>query len=226
MFIENKYSRTYFSIIVRAQSRTLAGYGELHHIIPRSLGGSNSHENLVKLSAREHYICHLLLPKMTSGAAYQKMIYAYTIMSGRKVYGARKYAFYREEHAKINSKLRSGPGNGMWGVRRFGKDGTFYGKHHSAESKQKMSESQKRRKLDRPDSFKAYERTAEHKKRISDARKQNSAKYSFNHHEHGSFIGSTGDLGRAYNIRGSEVYKLVKGYYKSYKGWTYSPLQN
>lgn len=39
-------------------------YGEVHHIIPKSEGGDNSQENLVRLSAREHYIAHLLLAKI------------------------------------------------------------------------------------------------------------------------------------------------------------------
>jgi len=37
---------------------------ERHHIIPKSLGGNNDHENLVVLWYREHYIAHRLLVKM------------------------------------------------------------------------------------------------------------------------------------------------------------------
>lgn len=36
-------------------------YYEKHHILPRCLNGSNDKENLVLLTAREHYICHKLL---------------------------------------------------------------------------------------------------------------------------------------------------------------------
>lgn len=38
-------------------------YYETHHILPKSLGGDNNIENLIKLSAREHYFAHLLLAK-------------------------------------------------------------------------------------------------------------------------------------------------------------------
>jgi 5-methylcytosine-specific restriction endonuclease McrA len=31
-------------------------YTETHHIIPRSLGGIDSENNLIKLTAKEHYI--------------------------------------------------------------------------------------------------------------------------------------------------------------------------
>jgi hypothetical protein len=65
-YIQNKYAKTYFRIIDRAQYRILTGYTERHHIIPRSLGGTDDPTNIVVLSAREHYICHLLLTKMFS----------------------------------------------------------------------------------------------------------------------------------------------------------------
>jgi hypothetical protein len=217
MFKTNKYSQIYFNIVNKAKSRKLAGYTETHHILPRSLGGTNDSENLVELTAREHYICHLLLPKITTGESRYKMIYAYIIMSGRKIYGSRKYAFYREEHAKINSELRSGSGNGMWGVNRSGDKNTFYGKKHSEETKRKISE----KKKGQGKGIKKSPFTEEHRKNISNSQKKIAKKYTFIHPTAGEFYGSTGDLARAYNFsRTSEAYKLVKGEYKSYKGWT------
>jgi len=221
MFKTNKYSQIYFNIIAKAKSRKLAGYTETHHILPRSLGGTNDSENLVELTAREHYVCHLLLPKMTEGENHYKMVYAFVIMSGRKTYGSRKYAFYREEYSILNSKLRSGSGNGMWGVDRSGDKNTFYGKKHSEETKRKISEGQKKRRIDRPESFKGYERTDEQKKAQSIRAKSKAKSYTFTHPAYGEFYGTTGDLAKAYNFsKTSEAYKLVKGEYKSYKGWT------
>ena len=37
------------------------GEGELHHILPRKLGGTNSFKNLVLLSHNEHIYAHMLL---------------------------------------------------------------------------------------------------------------------------------------------------------------------
>lgn len=39
-------------------------YYEVHHIIPKCLGGSNSKENLVLLTGREHFLAHYLLTKI------------------------------------------------------------------------------------------------------------------------------------------------------------------
>lgn len=60
-FLKNKYTKWYVNIISAAQSRDITGYTEKHHIIPKSLGGSNKKENLVKLTAREHFVCHCIL---------------------------------------------------------------------------------------------------------------------------------------------------------------------
>lgn len=78
MFLENKYTKWYFNIINRAKARLIlpTEYTEKHHIIPRSCGGSNSKDNLVALTAREHFICHLLLIKMLSGNLQYKMSFA------------------------------------------------------------------------------------------------------------------------------------------------------
>ena len=60
IFLENKYTSWYFSIIRNANSNS-GSYVEKHHIIPRCIGGSDHKENLVSLTAREHFVCHLLL---------------------------------------------------------------------------------------------------------------------------------------------------------------------
>lgn len=89
VFLSNKYSKCYFSIIAIAKSRgrnrkeakLLVGYVEKHHIIPKSLGGNDSIDNTVFLTAREHFICHRLLSKMTTGIARHKMTLASSIMT-------------------------------------------------------------------------------------------------------------------------------------------------
>ena len=50
MYLQNKYTKWYYSIINNAKTRNIIIYSEKHHIIPRSLGGDNSTENIVKLT--------------------------------------------------------------------------------------------------------------------------------------------------------------------------------
>jgi len=52
------YKRIHDQIIERAKSRILEGYKERHHIIPKCMGGNNEKDNLVYLTAREHFIIH------------------------------------------------------------------------------------------------------------------------------------------------------------------------
>jgi hypothetical protein len=58
-------------------------YFEKHHIIPKSLGGSNDSNNIVKLTPREHYIAHLLLTKMFPKGSRDeyKMLCAFMMMN-------------------------------------------------------------------------------------------------------------------------------------------------
>jgi hypothetical protein len=91
LFIDNKYTRWYYNIITNAQSRSIQKeiYTEKHHIIPKSLGGGNSKTNLVTLTAREHFVCHWLLTKMTLNDHLSKMNYAFIRISFSP-YGDRK----------------------------------------------------------------------------------------------------------------------------------------
>lgn len=53
-------------------------YTEIHHYIPKSLGGTDSSENLVLLTGEDHFIAHWLLYKATM---HKNMIFAFNQMS-------------------------------------------------------------------------------------------------------------------------------------------------
>lgn len=233
MFKINKYSRIYYTIIERAKSRPKNGYTESHHILPKSLGGTNDPKNLVDLTAREHYICHLLLTKFTEGVAYQKMSYALHRITNRKenyIKSSRIYEMIRIAHSKMLSKKTKGVSMlERCGV-PYAHEISEYQKEKIRESnknrvwtkemRQKVAESQKQRFKERPESFKQHDWKPESRKKISESTKSRANKYIFVHLDHGEFYGTTGDLAKAYNFsRTSEAYKLVKGEYKSYKGW-------
>ena len=60
------YKKLYFNIIRNRRNNPLPTdeYGEVHHIKPHSFGGLDTPNNLIRLSAREHFIVHFLLYKM------------------------------------------------------------------------------------------------------------------------------------------------------------------
>lgn len=76
------YERIYDEIVSYFRENPCVN-GERHHITPRSLGGSNIDDNLVMLSLRAHYVCHVLLVKMHKGEAKSKMVYALWMMSNQ-----------------------------------------------------------------------------------------------------------------------------------------------
>ena len=84
LFLENKYTSTYYKIVNRAKARHITSYKERHHIVPRSLGGSNLVDNIVELTAREHFVCHLLLTKMLQGKNRKKMTFALWLLCNVK----------------------------------------------------------------------------------------------------------------------------------------------
>jgi len=102
MFINNKYKSWYDSIIQKAKVRNLSGYKEKHHILPRCLGGKDIKKNLVELTAREHFIVHMLLCKFTKGEEKRSMLYAFKCMCYYKKDG-RNYKI----NSRIAQKLRS-----------------------------------------------------------------------------------------------------------------------
>lgn len=125
--LQNKYTKWYEQIIEKAKEQNLCisrrqakkyeGYTEVHHIIPRSFGGSNDKENLVRFSAREHFICHWLLTKMVSGDYRNKMLAAFVLMSGDgsksarynfKITSSRVFEQIRIDYAEYQRKKQSG----------------------------------------------------------------------------------------------------------------------
>jgi hypothetical protein len=104
MFLDNKYTKAYFSIIKNCKTReTSESYFEKHHIIPKSLGGDNSKENLVNLTYREHFICHKLLVKMTEGSNKRKMacaLWTMTRNTGNRIISSYQYSSARSIYIK------------------------------------------------------------------------------------------------------------------------------
>lgn len=170
MYLNNKYSRWYYSIIDRATLRILPKniYVEKHHIIPRSLGGNNSKNNLVELTAREHFICHRLLTKMTLNKNKRKMLFAINMMlsktknQDRYVCSSRTYKKIKEDWSKINPFK-----NAEWQKENI--KTARVGKLHKSESKNLISQKNK----GKTPHNKGVPMTSEMKLRISQTKKSN-----------------------------------------------------
>lgn len=143
-FISNKYYNWYYSIIEKAQTRVIDKntYYESHHIIPRSIGGSNQSSNLVKLLAREHFICHLLLTKFTTGSSKKKMDHAAFMLTvkgrGQERYQVnnRQYEVLRKRYAESKVGTKTGPHSEEW-CQNISK--ALKGKPMKEEQKKKLS---------------------------------------------------------------------------------------
>lgn len=119
MFTFNKYYKWYFNIINKAKTQNRIKlrrtnknyiYYESHHIYPKSMGGIEE----VLLTAKEHFICHLLLPKMcVSRSDKHKMInalikMAYSKSDGQDRYTSRSFSVVKAFVAEKNSEMFRG----------------------------------------------------------------------------------------------------------------------
>lgn len=130
-FKDNKYTRWYYQLVDHRRINKVpkSVYSESHHIIPESFyenrkregakgwlpGNPDARINKVRLTAREHALCHWLLIKMTCDdeRANDLMVYAFNMMDvggdhmGRSTSAAivRAYAKNREVWAKNHSRI-------------------------------------------------------------------------------------------------------------------------
>lgn len=96
------YERVYNQIIERAnlEERSKGGdiYYEKHHILPKCLGGDNDENNLVLLTAREHFICHKILVEIYPGDSSLKCA---SFLMAMKTYENRNYTVSSREYERI-----------------------------------------------------------------------------------------------------------------------------
>lgn len=142
------------------------GVSERHHEIPRSMGGSNRKDNIVRLTVREHLIAHAMLVRMTFGPALYKMKKALgRMLSSRqsKVYLPRSSILFQqlrlasrapmseETRAKLSASrrelLKSGEIQKKISAALKGKSPGNVGKRMSEEQKRKVSAAHRGKKI-------------------------------------------------------------------------------
>lgn len=108
-------------------------YTETHHIIPKCMGGTDDKDNLVRLTAREHYLAHALLFKHYKTS---KLAHAWFSMLRWDKNQKRYFTSSQHEKAKlahINALKQT----------MTGENNHFHGKTHSKETRKLISEKNK-----------------------------------------------------------------------------------
>jgi hypothetical protein len=138
------YEKIYNQIIERAKIRNLDGYSEKHHIIPKCMGGTDIVENLVNLTAREHFLVHWILCNIHPDNL--KIKFAFVMMcnvkndkQSRYIPSSRSFEHSRKCMIEINKEL----GKNKIGKKYPKLSEAKKGYKFSNESKQKMSNSHK-----------------------------------------------------------------------------------
>lgn len=117
------YEKIYNKIIDYRKLNPYNGYTEEHHILPKALGGLDDVDNLVRLTAREHFICHYLLTKMYEVGSFEwhKMNHAFIIMKSRssnqqRYFNSRLYESTKRNFSEVMSKVQEGKNNSQFGT--------------------------------------------------------------------------------------------------------------
>lgn len=98
------YKKIYAAFIADRflKQSSISGYFEKHHIVPRSLGGSDDPSNIINLIPEDHFFSHLLLAKIHGGKMWAPI--AFMVGGQRKNWkpckSRREYAWAVREMAK------------------------------------------------------------------------------------------------------------------------------
>lgn len=188
------YAKIYKDFIKNRRVKPIAQniYTERHHIVPRSHGGNNDNENMIMLSAEDHFFAHRLLAKIHGGGMWTALFFMCHIKSnsakGITRINRRAFGEIRAMYRLQNSKQSKGSNN------------TNFGKTHSKETRKKISDSKKKYVL------------ANHPKAINDV-------FRFVHENGSTFTGSHFDFCAKYGHSVGSARKLCKGDFYSLKGW-------
>lgn len=141
------YQKHYDSLMNRAKTRTLSGYSEKHHIVPRCMGGSNDKENLVRLTPEEHFVAHKLLVMIHPGNV--KLLWAAVAMTNatkKQVRNNKSAGWLRREFsAKMVELNKTRVVTEETRARMRARTPGMLGKKVSDETKRKISEAHKGR---------------------------------------------------------------------------------
>lgn len=160
------YQKIYQNLIEDAKSNPKEDtYKETHHIVPLCLGGTNNKTNLVRLTARQHFLAHWLLYKIHRTTKLAHAWFSMCRISGgqeSRSINSHLFELCKNERTKLFSKSMVGRNN------------PFYGKHHSQETIDILSNIHKGKIYKTQEQIQDWvervakkTKTAEHRKKIS-----------------------------------------------------------
>jgi len=229
----------------RKDLKKKGSYFERHHITPLSMGGDKSYalasDNIVLLTAREHYIAHRLLwliyRTREMGFAFHKMVFSQSPLQERR-FDSRAY-----EAAKLAlSQCQRGENNPMWGKspwqkgkvsqnkgKKLGERPYLTGENNPSKSKEAREKISKALK-----GLKKPPISEEHKNKISERTKGEKnpkfGKYKSHFTDFPVFQYSSSDgsfvkewkncieAANHYGISRRSIYSCIRGKLQSYKG--------
>lgn len=103
--IKNKfYFKRYMKFIDSCSKTKHFGYTEKHHIIPKSLGGTDDPNNIIILSGRQHFLAHWMLWKAYQNDKTTFAFWAMKMNSKREFrLSSKTYELLKEQHSKFQS---------------------------------------------------------------------------------------------------------------------------
>lgn len=184
------YRNAYEQIISARVAEPAVGVVERHHIVPRCLGGSDSKENIVKLTPKEHFVCHHLLARIYGGSLWA----AYFLMSHPNANSARGVLITARQYQSARAKFIA-----YMSTLKGDKNG-HYGKKHSEEARQKISKTKHKY------SYKNHPRAI-------------NENLEWEHKDGDVFFGSHFSLSELTKIDYAGLRRVANGKLFSYKGW-------
>lgn len=226
------YANIYTALIKRATGRTILGYTEKHHIVPRCMGGTDVAHNLARLTPEEHYVAHQLLVKIFPDEP--GLVFAAIGMCvSKQVPGRIKnklYGWIKRKNA-INTSKRMRNNKHLVGFKHSDTTKSNISKALKGTKKpdtMRMALSTKNKGVGNPmfGVSRSQQQKLEQSIRMTGLKNANAdLRIHVFIRNDDRFIGTTFDFRKKYGLDQSSVSHLMQGRYKTTAGWSYNGVE-
>jgi hypothetical protein len=226
------YQKVYNQVVERAKSQNRSkkdSYYETHHIVPKCMGGSDDKNNLVLLTAKEHFVCHKLLCVVYP--TIPALQFAFWAMCNQRNYGrtyrvsSREYSEAKKRFQKLSSKLHLGKIESEETRRKKARPGELngmFGRKHTQEVKDLIGkinrgrvDSEETKQKKRESALKRPRHSTETRQKIGRSGEKNASAVKLLEVESGRVFRYIGEAIKVLNITRDRLERLIKqGKYK------------